>query len=54
MFEIKRHKNLSRRIVVRTTEEMADKIFQIAQENDVSVNNLVLSCIDYSFKNMKK
>lgn len=54
MFKIEKHKNLNRRIVVRTTEDMADKIFKIAQENDVSVNNLVLSCIDYAFKNMKK
>jgi len=53
MFEIQKHKNLNRRIVIRSTEEMADKIFQMAQQNDVSVNNLILSCIDYAFENME-
>jgi predicted HicB family RNase H-like nuclease len=53
MFEIEKHKNLSRRIVIRTTEEMGDKIFKIADDNDVSVNNLILSCIEYALKNMK-
>jgi len=52
MFEIEKHKNLSRRIVIRSTEEMADKIFEMAGQNNVSVNNLILSCISYAFKNM--
>lgn len=27
---------------------MADEIFNIAKENDVSVNNLLISCIRYA------
>jgi len=51
-FKVNKHKNnLNRRIVIRTTEEMADNLFQIAQDNNVSVNNLVLSCIEYALEN---
>jgi len=53
MFEIEKHKNTNRRIVIRTTEDMAEQIFKIAQNNNISVNNLILSCIDYSFKHMQ-
>lgn len=47
-FIIKKEKNANRRIVIRTTDEMADEIFKIAKENDVSVNNLLVSCIRYA------
>lgn len=47
-FIIKKEKNTNRRIVIRTTDEMADEIFKIAKENDVSVNNLLISCIKYA------
>ena len=47
-FIIKKEKNTNRRIVIRTTDEMADEIFNIAKENGVSVNNLLVSCIRYA------
>ena len=47
-FIIKKEKNANRRIIIRTTDEMADEIFKIAKENDVSVNNLLVSCIRYA------
>ena len=47
-FIIKKEKNANRRIIIRTTDEMADEIFKIAKENDVSVNNLLISCIRYA------
>jgi len=47
-FIIKKEKNTSRRIIIRTTDEMADEIFSIAKENGVSVNNLLVSCIRYA------
>lgn len=47
-FIIEKSKNTNRRIVIRTTDEMADEIFKIAKENDVSVNNLLISCIRYA------
>ena len=47
-FIIKKEKNTNRRIIIRTTDEMADEIFNIAKENGVSVNNLLVSCIRYA------
>ena len=47
-FIIKKEKNTNRRIVIRTTDEMADEIFSIAKKNGVSVNNLLISCIRYA------
>lgn len=47
-FIIKKEKNTNRRIIIRTTDEMADEIFGIAKENGVSVNNLLVSCIRYA------
>lgn len=47
-FIIEKEKNANRRIIIRTTENMADEIFKIAKENNVSVNNLLVSCIRYA------
>lgn len=47
-FVIEKNKNTNRRIIIRTTDEMADEIFNIAKENGVSVNNLLISCIRYA------
>lgn len=47
-FIIKKEKNTNRRIIIRTTDEMADEIFNIVKENGVSVNNLLVSCIRYA------
>ena len=47
-FIIKKTKNSNTRIIIRTTDEMADEIFQIAKENDVSVNTLLVNCIRYA------
>ena len=47
-FVIQKTKNTNRRIIIRTTDEMADEIFSIAKENDVSVNTLLVNCIRYA------
>lgn len=47
-FVINKTKNTNRRIIIRTTDEMADEIFKIAKENDVSVNTLLVNCIRYA------
>lgn len=47
-FIIQKNRNTNRRIVIRTTDEMADEIFEIAKQNDISVNNLIVSCIRYA------
>ena len=47
-FVIKKTKNTNRRIIIRTTDEMADEIFEIAKQNEVSVNTLLVNCIRYA------
>ena len=47
-FVIKKTKNTNRRIIIRTTDEMADEIFEIAKQNGVSVNTLLVNCIRYA------
>ena len=47
-FVINKTKNTNRRIIIRTTDEMADEIFGIAKENGVSVNTLLVNCIRYA------
>lgn len=47
-FIIEKTKNTNRRIVIRTTDEMADEIFEIAKENGVSVNTLLVNCIKFA------
>lgn len=47
-FVIKKTKNTNRRIIIRTTDEMADEIFGIAKKNGVSVNTLLVNCIRYA------
>lgn len=47
-FEINKPKNANRRIVVRTTDEMAETIFKVAQEMNVSVNTLIVNCIQFA------
>ena len=53
-FVIQKEKNANRRIIIRTTDEMADEIFSIAKENNVSVNNLLISCIRYALDHREK
>lgn len=47
-FEIKKPKNANRRIVIRTTDEMAEEIFTVAQEMNVSVNTFITNCIRFA------
>lgn len=54
MFKIDKHENANRRIILRTTDELAEYIFKLAKEKNVSVNNLLLSCIEYALKNLQE
>lgn len=47
-FVIKKPKNANRRIVIRTTDEMAEEIFSVAQEMNVSVNTFITNCIQFA------
>ena len=47
-FEIKKTESANRRIVIRTTDSMAEEIFKVAQEMDVSVNTFIVNCIQFA------
>jgi len=47
-FEIKKPKDVNRKITIRTTDEMAEEIFTVAQEMNVSVNTLITNCIRFA------
>lgn len=47
-FKIEKNQNANRRIVIRTTDEMAEEIFKVAQEMNVSVNTLIINCIKFA------
>ena len=49
-FTIKKPKNANRRIVIRTTDEMAEQIFTVAQEMNVSVNSFIINCIQFALE----
>ncbi len=50
-FKIEKQKNVNVRIPIRVTPEMYEEIAKTAQENDVSMNALIISCIRYAFDN---
>lgn len=50
-FKIEKQKNTNVRIPIRVTPEMYEEIAQTAQENDISMNALIISCIRYALDN---
>lgn len=44
--------NISR--TIRFTEDLFEELNQLAQDNNISFNYLVLQCCDYALKNMEK
>lgn len=50
-FKIEKQKNVNVRIPIRVTPEMYEEIAKTAQENDVSMNSLIISCIRYALDN---
>ncbi len=53
MFQIKRRRhgtNLPH--TVRFPEELCESLAQIAQDNDVSFNSLVIQCCNYAIRNI--
>ena len=50
-FKIEKPKNTNVRIPIRVTPELYEEIAQTAQENDISMNTLIISCIRYALDN---
>ena len=52
MFEIKKDESSNK--TIRMPNSMIKKLDDIAQENDISFNKLIIQCVEYALENMKK
>lgn len=50
-FKIEKQKNTNVRIPIRVTPELYEEIAKTAQENNISMNSLIISCIKFAFDN---
>ncbi len=54
MFDIQKFKNSTIQTSIRFPDDIYDEIKKVAEENDMSINNVVISCVKYALKNKKK
>ncbi|MBR3144327.1 MAG: toxin-antitoxin system HicB family antitoxin [Clostridia bacterium] len=52
MFKIKKEEYVNK--TFRMPSELVKSLSEIAQEEKISLNNLVVQCCEYSLKNLKK
>ncbi len=53
LFKIKRgYNSLSK--TFRLPVEMVDKLEQLADDNNISLNQLIIQCLDYALENLEK
>ena len=52
MFEIQKQQKSNK--TIRMPDELIDRLQAVADENDVSFNQLVVQCCEYSLDNMSK
>ncbi len=50
-FKIKKQEYINK--TFRITRELNDRLSEVAQQEDISVNALVVQCCDYALSNMK-
>ena len=54
MFDIEKFKNSNVQTSIRFPEKIYDEIKKVAEENNMSINNVVISCVKYALENKKK
>lgn len=54
MFDIEKFKNSNIQTSVRFPEDIYNELKKLAKKNDMSFNNVVISCIKYALKDQKK
>lgn len=54
MFDIEKFKNSNIQTSVRFPEPIYNELKKIAKKNDMSFNNVVISCIKYALDDIKK
>ena len=54
MFEINKYKNSNVKLSIRLPENVDDLLRKIAKKEEMSYNNVLVSCIKYALENMDK
>lgn len=54
MFDIKKFKNSNVQTSIRFPKDIYNELKKIANKNDMSFNNVVISCIKYALEDIKK
>ncbi len=54
MFDIQKFKNSNIQTSIRFPEDIYNELKKIAKKNDMSFNNVVISCIKYALEDIKK
>lgn len=54
MFDLKKFKNSNIQTSIRFPEEIYNQLKHLSKENDMSFNNVVISCIKYALEDIKK
>ena len=52
MFEIEKNETINK--TFRLPVELTKKLQKVAQDKDISMNNLVIQCCEYALSNMKQ
>lgn len=52
MFEISKYKNSNVKLSIRLPENIDDTLRKIAEVEDMSFNNVIVSCIKYALDNI--
>lgn len=53
MFKVEKTKRANVKMMIRVTDDLYNEIKQVAKEEGVSMNNLIISAIKYAFSHRK-
>lgn len=53
-FKPNKEKNVNMKFTLRIPEDVYEEISEYAQQNNISMNNLIISCIRYAMKNKEE
>lgn len=54
MFKVEKTKRANVKMMIRVTDDLYNEIKQVAEEEGVSMNNLIISAIKYAFSHRER
>lgn len=54
MFDLNKFKNSNIQISIRFPEDIYNNLKDLAKKNDMSFNNVVISCVKYALDDLKR